>query len=95
MKKSLSKKVLTKKLSAVSTKSTALVPVVTQESLGDAIFQFSAYLSFPDGGGLSFQAPSLVKDSKSLNTEQLLKALRANVKHLENLLASQMALRNG
>ena len=95
MKKNLSKKVSAKKLSKPSTKSTALVPVITQESLGDAVFQCSASLSFPDGGGLSFQAPSLVNDSKTLNTEQLLKALRNNVKHLENLLASQMTLRNG
>lgn len=57
---------------------------------GDASFTLNAQLSFPNGSGFAFCAPtSIVKDNK-LGTEQLLSSLRETCVFLETMLKTQM-----
>ena len=76
-----------KKLVAKKTKVTAAKKA---SNGGDASFTLNAQLSFPNGSGFAFCAPtSIVKDSK-LGTEQLLTSLRETCVFLESMLKTQM-----
>ena len=76
-----------KKLVAKKTKITAAKKA---SNGGDASFTLNAQLSFPNGSGFAFCAPtSIVKDSK-VGTEQLLVSLRETCVFLETMLKTQM-----
>jgi hypothetical protein len=59
----------------------------------NAHFSFAASLTFEDGSGLNFQAPTFVEKADVLSTKKLLAALKENTDFLEKLLEKQMALR--